>query len=92
MAVLWDFPGGKINPGEITEDALVREIQEELQFSIQWGKKNKFEAMDIQLFRCFHADFCKLVHKSISNTPFCSDRAGLTACLTLIYLPLRTVI
>lgn len=35
LAGLWEFPGGKIEPGETAEDCIIREIREELNVQIE---------------------------------------------------------
>ena len=38
-ALLWEFPGGKVEPGESDEDALLREAREELGVRLEVGRE-----------------------------------------------------
>ncbi len=53
-ANLWEFPGGKVEPGEGDEAALVRECQEELDVKLEvgrrvWGTTHAYEDLTVTL-------------------------------------------
>ena len=66
MGGLWEFPGGKIEPGETIEECIEREIKEELDLKISVGDRlttivHTYETFNVTLY----------VHncKYVSGTP-----------------------
>lgn len=62
----WEFPGGKLEPGESAREALIREIREELDVDIRVGRLLETVEYDYPEFHLtMHCFICELLSEEI---------------------------
>jgi 8-oxo-dGTP diphosphatase len=73
---LWEFPGGKIEPGESPEAALIRELREELAISVREDCLAPF-AFASHSYATFHLLMPTYVCRKWEGTPTALEHAAL---------------
>jgi 8-oxo-dGTP diphosphatase len=73
LPLLWEFPGGRVEPGETDEEALARELAEEMDIEVAVGPRvihveHAYESYDIDfcVYRCRHVAGT-IQHKGVND-------------------------